>query len=153
VENTEIPEEKRWDVEEHGSGMGRRIQMCEGARLQSCHNFTQKMMGLYPHAVLHGTAKNLPFVSSLSAFGGLAGGEHLRHFLNAILACFRPFGALNPINVFLFVGIGESGERLLLRGNFGEGGLDIRGNIDGAWSVVKGKLHLDGVAGSCRSGG
>jgi hypothetical protein len=63
----------------------------------------------------------------------------------------RVFGtaALDPVDVFLFVGVGESGEGLLVRGGLGEGGFEVGGDGDGARGVVEGEFDVDGVAGRC----
>jgi hypothetical protein len=82
-----------------------------------------------------------------SASGSFADGEKLEGFFDALVAGFRLFGTLNPVSVLLLVGVGESGERCCLIGRFGEGGMEIGGNGEGARGVVKGELDLDGVAG------
>jgi hypothetical protein len=50
------------------------------------------------------------------AFGGFADGEYFCHFFDVLLAGLGLFGAVYPVDVFLFVGVGEGGE------GFGDGG-------------------------------
>jgi hypothetical protein len=89
----------------------------------------------------------------LLAFGGFAGGEEFDCFLDALEAGLRLFGALDPVGVFLFVGVGESGEGMGLGGRFGEGGLEVGGNCYGARGVVEGEFDLYGVACFCAGSG
>lgn len=90
----------------------------------------------------------MQFLASDSALWGFAGADHGERFFDATGARFRLLGALDPIDVFLFVGVGERGEGLRLR-RACECGFEIGGDSDGAGSVVEGELDLDCLAGGC----
>jgi len=82
-----------------------------------------------------------------SAFGGLARSEHFDCFFNALLAGLGLLRALNPVGVFLFMRVGESGEGFFLGRRFLQGGFEVGGNSDGARGVIEGQFDLDGVPG------
>jgi len=87
------------------------------------------------------------------AFGRFAGGEHFNGFLDAIEAGLRLFRALDPVGIFLFVRVGESGEGFFLGGIFHQCGFEVCGNGDGARSVIVSEFDLNGVAGVCSCAG